>query len=475
MEALEQGDAICLFPEGFSRYHPTMAPLKTGVARIVSDVLSRNRDDPEFAVTVLTCSLTYVHRHAFRSDVLVSFNPPLRLTVKDTPSLVATPNTPVNFEAVKSLTAFMHAQLSSNTIDSPSWDLIRIAKTAARIYVPLGTRMRLGDWVRVVARFVEGFAVGTVVAGEGTEGVAIERKGLTRTVNWDSKSAFGSPEKRPAVTTENIEHIVAEGQLQKDSEISDAEREQLARDLTAYQDHLNALGLKDDRIRQSENVARMILLGRLVLRVLNTFLLLLLALPGLILWLPIFITTAIYVRRLRSSGPLWDTQDEVAQTKLVYGLASGIVVWGLAVIFTLPIFNTGLFLTMCIVPAWMWLTLRWTEDLVSAFRASLALYRLLRLGKAELKRTREIREDLHGRVVNLATIALGLPANPEDEFLVIKGEDGDDHPSRWGKHQRGRSKGGWDSALRYFSIRRRRKRDWNETLRWFDATEFPKE
>ncbi|KAG8924247.1 hypothetical protein FRC02_010551 [Tulasnella sp. 418] len=28
--ALEQGDAVCLFPEGFSRYHPAMAPLKTG-------------------------------------------------------------------------------------------------------------------------------------------------------------------------------------------------------------------------------------------------------------------------------------------------------------------------------------------------------------------------------------------------------------------------------------------------------------
>jgi hypothetical protein len=24
------GDAICLFPEGMSRYHPTIAPLKTG-------------------------------------------------------------------------------------------------------------------------------------------------------------------------------------------------------------------------------------------------------------------------------------------------------------------------------------------------------------------------------------------------------------------------------------------------------------
>lgn len=29
-KALELGDAICLFPEGMSRFHPTIAPLKTG-------------------------------------------------------------------------------------------------------------------------------------------------------------------------------------------------------------------------------------------------------------------------------------------------------------------------------------------------------------------------------------------------------------------------------------------------------------
>lgn len=60
LQTLELGDAICLFPEGISRYHPTIAPLKTGVARVVSDVLTRNRDDPDFEITVLTCSITYM-------------------------------------------------------------------------------------------------------------------------------------------------------------------------------------------------------------------------------------------------------------------------------------------------------------------------------------------------------------------------------------------------------------------------------
>ncbi|KAG9007351.1 hypothetical protein FRB90_009431 [Tulasnella sp. 427] len=489
LTALSEGDAICLFPEGMSRFHPNMAPLKTGVARIVSDVLTRNRDNPDFAVTLLTCSLTYVHRWSFRSDVLVSFNPPLKLSVKDSPSLISTgPNDPIDFDAIRSLTTFMHAQLSSNTIDSPSWDLVRVAKTAARIYVPLGTRMRLGDWVRVVARFVEGLAKPGEVAVAGSaagEGVAIERKGMKRTVTWNSKAEqrprgdsigeSGSGTQPSVLSTTQVPAVSQTESQILSSSFPDSERERLTRDLSAYQDQLNALGLKDDRIRQSAHLTRLQILWRLLIRTSQTCLFLTIVLPGLFLWIPVFATTTYQSEKLKRSGPVWDTHDEVAQTKLVYGLASGLLVWLAAVVLTTPIFGLGLFFTIWFVPAWMWLTLRWTEDLIAAFRAAVALYRLLWVSDAELKRLRETRDDLHGRIANFATEVLGLPKDPEEEFLVVSGEEDEDQPSRWGKHQRGRTRGGWDSALRYFSIRRRRKRDWNETLRWFDATEFPKE
>jgi hypothetical protein len=65
-----------------SRYHPGMAPLKTGVARIVSDTLTAQKDQDNFELTLLTCSITYMHRERFRSDVLISFNPPLKLKPK---------------------------------------------------------------------------------------------------------------------------------------------------------------------------------------------------------------------------------------------------------------------------------------------------------------------------------------------------------------------------------------------------------
>lgn len=38
LQALEVGDAVCLFPEGMSRYHPTIAPLKTGGLSVHSSI-----------------------------------------------------------------------------------------------------------------------------------------------------------------------------------------------------------------------------------------------------------------------------------------------------------------------------------------------------------------------------------------------------------------------------------------------------
>jgi hypothetical protein len=52
----------------------------------------------------------------------------------------------------------MHQEISSGTIDAPSWEIVRTAKLASRIYVPLGTKMSLGDYVRVTRIFVEAFS-----------------------------------------------------------------------------------------------------------------------------------------------------------------------------------------------------------------------------------------------------------------------------------------------------------------------------
>jgi glycerol-3-phosphate O-acyltransferase/dihydroxyacetone phosphate acyltransferase len=178
-----------------------------------------------------------------------------------------------------------------------------------------------------------------------------------------------------------------------------------------------------------------------------------------VLWLPVFATTFYAAHNLTKAGPVFDTWDEIAQYKLLYGLISGLCVWFSAVLLTLP----WAAVTIILVPALMWITLRWLEDAISAFRAFTALVRLLRVGKPTLKNMAVKRHDLHSRIMNLATHTLGLPEDPESYFVEAGGRE------------KGRVRGKWDSGARYFSIRRRRKRDWNETLRLYDKVDYPDE
>lgn len=104
----------------------------------------------------------------------------------------------------------------------------------------------------------------------------------------------------------------------------------------------------------------------------------------------------------------------------------------------------------------MWMTLRWFEDAVSAFRAFTSLTRLLLVGKPALRSMHVRREELHARIMRLAVQTLGLPEEPETYFADLGGKE------------KGRVRGRWESGSRYFSIKRRRKRDWNETLRLYE-------
>lgn len=64
----------------------------------------------------------------------------------------------------------MGREIRQGTLDAPSWEYIRTANTARRLYAPLGTRLGLGDHVRLTQRFVDAFAGKRAVKG-WSEGV----------------------------------------------------------------------------------------------------------------------------------------------------------------------------------------------------------------------------------------------------------------------------------------------------------------
>ena len=68
---LDDGEAICLFPEGISHDRGHLVPLRTGAARMVLNSHARG-----FPVTIVPTGLNLDHVAAFRSRVTVVFGRP---------------------------------------------------------------------------------------------------------------------------------------------------------------------------------------------------------------------------------------------------------------------------------------------------------------------------------------------------------------------------------------------------------------
>jgi len=223
-----------------------------------------------------------------------------------------------------------------------------------------------------------------------------------------------------------------------------------------YQDQLVYYGITDDRIRLP--LRRRAIIKRLLLRLFWSIFLSTLAFPGVLLWLPVFITTFAAVHMMKKTGPVYDTWDMIAQYKLLYGLASGLTIWFLGIIVTWPM----AMVTFPLIPALMWISMRWLEDAIASYRALVSLFHILQIEKSALKDLSEVRGDLRGRLLEVAVKLLGLPDDPE----VCFASSGD-------PRQSSRALGMWGCWVQSFSIRRRRKRDWNETLHIYEKVDYP--
>lgn len=78
-DALLEGDCILIFPEGVSHDEPYIFQLKTGLARMALQALSRS-NDPNFTVVVQPAVIDYSEKDEFRSELYLHFCEPVVIT-----------------------------------------------------------------------------------------------------------------------------------------------------------------------------------------------------------------------------------------------------------------------------------------------------------------------------------------------------------------------------------------------------------
>lgn len=147
-EVIEAGNCMGIFPEGISHAESQLAKLKTGAARIALAVAERGNT----VVTIVPCGLNYIHRHRFRSQVLIEFGTPI---VVD--RIWAAEYRNDDPGTVRKLTDHLANALLNVTLNAPDWNTLRFVQTTRRLYKPKTAELTPGQYVELNRRFVDNY------------------------------------------------------------------------------------------------------------------------------------------------------------------------------------------------------------------------------------------------------------------------------------------------------------------------------
>lgn len=147
-EVLEAGDCVGIFPEGVSHVESELAEFKTGTARAALHVAARGK----VTAVIVPCGLNYIHRHRFRSQVLIEFGEPIVIDEKRLERFGQDEQ-----QTVLDLTAELKVALRGVTLNAPDWRTLRFIQAARRLYKPTAVQLTPSQYVELSRRFVDAY------------------------------------------------------------------------------------------------------------------------------------------------------------------------------------------------------------------------------------------------------------------------------------------------------------------------------
>ena len=143
-EVIESGECVCIFPEGVSHVESQLVKLKTGTARVALTVASRGR----IVAPIVPCGLNYIHRHRFRSQVLIQFGDPITVDNEWLRKFHVDEQ-----KAAVELTDRLTDALRDVTVNTPDWRTLRFIQSARRLYKPSSAQLTPQQYVELNRRF----------------------------------------------------------------------------------------------------------------------------------------------------------------------------------------------------------------------------------------------------------------------------------------------------------------------------------
>lgn len=223
---LNKGGALGIFPEGGLHDRPNLLPLKPGVA-IMALGAAAESTDPDQVVNIVPVGLNYFHAHRFRSRVVIEYGKPIAVTKKDGELYQQNPRNVVN-----KMLDLITLRLKELTVSCDDYDTLIAIQAARRLYF---------------------------------------------SANRDSIPL-------PVVIQMN-RRLLSGYQKYSDQE----EVRQLKEAVGAYNKKLMQLGIHDHQVESLTRSNRLLVLARFLSRLFTVLVFFCLALPGIVMFSPIFI------------------------------------------------------------------------------------------------------------------------------------------------------------------------------------------
>lgn len=151
-EHLAHNQSIGIFPEGGSHDRTDLLPLKAGVAIMALGCMDKH---PDANVKIVPCGMNYFHPHKFRSRAVVEFGDPLEIP-HDLVEKYRSPET--NREAVKKLLDTISEGLKAVTVTCSDYETLMVVQAMRRLYAgQLSSRLPLSMVVEMNRRLVKGY------------------------------------------------------------------------------------------------------------------------------------------------------------------------------------------------------------------------------------------------------------------------------------------------------------------------------
>ncbi|KAI0091747.1 glycerol-3-phosphate O-acyltransferase [Irpex rosettiformis] len=148
-EALNEGECICIFPEGGSHDRSDLLPLKAGVSLMALGAMANN---PSVKVKVVPVGLYYFHPHKFRSRAVVEFGH--AMDVDEELVELYKKGGKEKREAVGKLLDVIYDALKTVTIRAPDYETLQVIQVARRLYVTPGQHLTIGQVVEISKRLL---------------------------------------------------------------------------------------------------------------------------------------------------------------------------------------------------------------------------------------------------------------------------------------------------------------------------------